>query len=277
MQSTRLLSRRAALGKLSAGSLLALGLWPGTLAAADRGRGGDFRFIVVSDTHCTSPECGPWLEGAVRQMKSLQPELVLHAGDLTDLAKPEHFATMKEVFGKLDVPWYPVIGNHDYASQTDRSAYDKCFPNRLNYAFRHRGWQFIALDSSEGQRYEGTTIGDETFRFVEKLEPGLDRTCPTILLTHFPLGPGVNYRPERSDELLDVFRDCNLQAVFCGHWHAQTRRDLGNYFLATGRCCALRRGNHDGSKEKGFLVCEAQDGRVFWQFVEYAGQGRGQA
>ena len=269
MQSTHCLSRRAALGKLTAGSLLALGLWPGALAAADRGRGGNFRFIVVNDTHCTSPECGPWLAKAVRQMNELKPELVLHAGDLTDLAKPEYFGTLKEVFGELEAPWYPVIGNHDYGSPTDRSAYEKYFPNRINYRFRHRGWQFVALDSSEGQNYEGTSISDATFAFVAQAARKLDRERPTILFTHFPLGPGVTYRPGRADELLDQFREFNVQAVFSGHWHGQTRRDIGGYFLTTGRCCALKRGNHDGSKEKGFLVCEAIDGRVHWNFVEF--------
>lgn len=269
MQSTHCLSRRAALGKLTAGSLLALGLWPGALAAADRGRGGNFRFIVVNDTHCTSPECGPWLAKAVRQMNELKPELVLHAGDLTDLAKPEYFGTLKEVFGELEAPWYPVIGNHDYGSPTDRSAYEKYFPNRINYRFRHRGWQFVALDSSEGQSYEGTSISDATFAFVAQAARKLDRERPTILFTHFPLGPGVTYRPGRADELLDQFREFNVQAVFSGHWHGQTRRDIGDFFLTTGRCCALKRGNHDGSKEKGFLVCEAIDGRVDWNFVEF--------
>ena len=52
------ITRRAALERLSAGTLLALGLWPGALRAADDTRSGSFRFIVVNDLHYMTPECG---------------------------------------------------------------------------------------------------------------------------------------------------------------------------------------------------------------------------
>jgi len=43
---------------LMAGTLLALGLWPGQA----HGEGGEaFRFVVVNDTHYLSDECGAWL------------------------------------------------------------------------------------------------------------------------------------------------------------------------------------------------------------------------
>src|SRR4030095_2696110 len=55
----RKISRRDALRHLSAGALLAAGLWPGALRAADRGYNAKFRFVVVNDTHLITPECGP--------------------------------------------------------------------------------------------------------------------------------------------------------------------------------------------------------------------------
>ena len=63
-------NRRAALEKLSAGTLLALGLWPGTLRGSNETPSGSFRFIAVNDTHCMSTECGPYLEGVVKQMRT---------------------------------------------------------------------------------------------------------------------------------------------------------------------------------------------------------------
>ena len=55
------MTRREALRHLSAGSLLALGLWPGALRAKDNPDSSSFRFLVVNDTHYMSPECGEWL------------------------------------------------------------------------------------------------------------------------------------------------------------------------------------------------------------------------
>src|SRR5258706_115000 len=90
-RSIKGITRREAL-RWGAGSLLALGLWPGALRAADKTGAGSFRFLVINDTHYMSPECGQWLEGVVRQMKTHDNiEFCLHAGDLTDKGRPEDF------------------------------------------------------------------------------------------------------------------------------------------------------------------------------------------
>jgi orotidine 5'-phosphate decarboxylase subfamily 2 len=60
----------------------------------------------------------------------------------------------------------------------------------------------------------------------------------------------------------------NLRIVFCGHHHGLTRSDSGETVFLTNRCCSISRGNHDGSNEKGYFLCEARDGRVSYSFVE---------
>jgi 3',5'-cyclic AMP phosphodiesterase CpdA len=264
-----LLTRRAALRHLSSGTLLALGLWPGTLRADNEQPTGRFRFIVVNDTHVQSPACGDYLAGVVRQMKQESPEFCLHCGDVTDKGEAVHHDAVHRVFRQLDAPLYPVIGNHDYFTPTDRSGYTKRFPLRLNYYFRHGGWQFIGLDSSQGQRYEKTTVQPATLKWLDDYLPRLNPRRPTVVFTHFPLGANVNYRPFNSEDVLDRFRDFNLQAVFSGHYHGFTERRSGQAILTTNRCCSLKRNNHDGSKEKGYFVCEAERGALSRRFVEY--------
>jgi len=263
------LTRRDALQRLSAGTLLALGMWPGALRASNEVPSGSFRFLVINDTHCTSPECGPYLEGVVRQMKKEDAEFCLHAGDVTDKAERNYFETVKDIFSPLPGAMYPVIGNHDYTTQTDRESYTSSFPKKLNYHFNHGGWQFVALDSSDGQRYEKTQIQPGTLQWLDEQLPRLDKRKPTVILTHFPLAADVKYRPENADALLDRFREFNLQAVFSGHYHAFTERKVGNAMFTTNRCCSLKRGNHDNTKEKGYFLCSAQDGRILRSFVEY--------
>jgi len=255
----------------SAAATLALGLWPGSLRA-DRARpSGSFRFVVVNDTHCVSPECLQYLEGAVAQMKREEPEFCLHGGDLTDKAELPYFESVKALFGVLPGPFYPVIGNHDYATQKDRSAYERVFPRRLNYHFQHGGWQFLCLDSSDGQRYEKTAIQPATMQWLSAQLPRLEPRQPTVILTHFPLGPDVQYRPSNADALLELFLDFNLQAVFSGHFHGFTEREAAGVVLTTNRCCALKRANHDGTKAKGYFLCSAEDGRLHRSFVEWKG------
>jgi 3',5'-cyclic AMP phosphodiesterase CpdA len=263
------LSRRDALRCLSAGSLLTLGLWPGALRASNETPAGAFRFLVLNDTHAVSPECPAYLEGLARQMQREDAEFLLHAGDLTDTADAGYFAAVKEIFSPLPGPFYPVIGNHDHASNSDRSAYQKAFPGTFNYSFSHRGWQFIGLDTTEGQHYDKTLIQSATFQWLDEHLPKLNRRKPTVIFTHFPMGVDVNYRPRNADALLGRFLDFNLQAVFSGHFHGFTERISAGVVLTTNRCCSLKRNNHDGTKEKGYFLCSAQEGRILRSFVEY--------
>src|SRR5205807_9380237 len=138
-----------------------------------------------------------WLEGIVKQMKG-RPEtfdFCLLAGDLAEQGRPDQLAGVKEIFKTLDGPTHVVVGNHDYLTQTDRKAFEQLFPNRLNYTFEHKGWQFVGLDTTEGQRSRGTSVQPETLAWLDTQVPRLDRKRPTVVFTHFPLGAFVIGRP----------------------------------------------------------------------------------
>lgn len=262
------LNRREALKYLSAGSLLALGLWPGSLRAKDNV--GRFRFLAVNDIHYLSPACGAWLKALVQQMRThTAVDFCLIAGDLTERGRMEDLATVRDIFKGLGMPVYVQIGNHDYTSQTDRRPYEKLFKNRINYFFKHEGWQFVGLDTTEGQHYSNTKIPSETFAWVRANLPKLDKAAPTIIFTHFPLAAKVRYRPANADELLELFLDYNLKAVVSGHWHGFTENQIGQTTLTTNRCCALKRHNHDNTTEKGYFLFAANEFGLNRTFVEF--------
>ncbi|BCM89620.1 3',5'-cyclic adenosine monophosphate phosphodiesterase CpdA [Abditibacteriota bacterium] len=256
---------------MSASATVASVLWPGVLAAQDDGKGdGSWRFISVNDLHYSEAACRPWFDKVVAAMKASAPdaEFCLLGGDLTDAGQPEQMANIRESFQGLGIPLYATPGNHDHLTDTDRSAYEKCFPGHTNQFFKHRGWQIIGLDTSDGTRYQNTKIHPETFAWMDEYLPKLDRTKPTIVWTHFPLGSGVNYRPLNADDLLNRLLDFNVQAAFSGHWHGFTEKSWRNGLFTTDKCCSRVRDNHDGTKEKGWFVCTVRDGRVSREFVE---------
>jgi predicted phosphohydrolase len=261
---------RRELLRLSAGTLLSAGVWPGVLQAEADGGPDDFHFIVVNDVHYLNARCGKWFEGVVRRMRS-HPEKIefcLLAGDLTEHGKREQMAPMRDLLRGLGKPTYVVVGNHDYWTQEDRRVYDDFFPQRSNYRFDFNRWQFLGLDTTDGQRAYGTSVKPPTLHWLDETLPKLDKKKPTVVFTHFPLGPHVITRPDNAAPLLARFKEYNLQAAFCGHYHGFTERHVRETTLTTNCCCSLWHPNHDGTKEKGYFLCHAKDGRIERTFIE---------
>ena len=144
------------------------------------------------------------------------------------------------------------------------------FKNQINYIVEHRGWQLVGIDTTAGDAWRDTKVSSETFAWLRENLPRLDVDKPTIIFTHFPLGADVPMRPLNADDVLMPFLEFNLCAAICGHFHGYTERWRGSASLTTGRCCARIRDNHDGTKEKGWLVCQAMaSGEVKREFVEF--------
>jgi predicted phosphodiesterase len=267
--ANQLVTRRAALARLTRLGLLAGAVGPLAMRSWSAETKPGFKFIVVNDTHYLSEECGVYLAGLVKQMNGEGAALCLHAGDVTEKGTVEHLAAAQKVFAQLRMPFHPVPGNHDWLSPTDRSGYAAAFPDKLNYSFTHEGWQFIALDTTDGQKYEHTRIQPETLAALGRMLAALDRQKPTVVFTHFPLCENVKMRPTNADNLLAQLDGWNVRAVFSGHYHAFTECERAGAPMTTNRCCALKRNNHDGTKEKGYFVCEAVAGKLTRRFVEY--------
>jgi len=271
MKHVNSISRREALTRITKLGLVAGALGPVAFDSLAAGKKSDFKFIVVNDTHYMSDECGVYLTGLVKQLNAEKPALVLHAGDVTDKGELAHLKAARHIFKGLDCDFHAVPGNHDWLTPTDRKPYLDTFSKQLNYTFNHAGWQFIGLDTTEAQKFEQTTIQPETFTALDNILGHLKRDRPTILFTHFPLCENVKMRPLNGEELLTKFKGWNLHAVFNGHYHAFTECQRDNAPITTNRCCALKRNNHDGTKEKGYFVCDVVDGNLTRRFVEYKG------
>jgi Calcineurin-like phosphoesterase len=262
---------RRELLRLSAGTLLTLGLWPGRLRG-DGTEASEFTFLVVNDLHFREEACALWFEEAVAAMKASAPaaEFCLLCGDLADGGEPSQHVGIRDTFQGLGIPAYAAIGNHDYLTDTDRQSYEEIFSDQINYIFEHDGWQLVGIDTTQGNAWQNTNVSSDTLGWLDKHLPKLDRRKPTILFTHFPLGAEVSMRPLNADDVLTRFLEFNLGAVFCGHFHGYTERALGEALITTDRCCSRVRANHDGSKEKGWFVCRATSaGEVTREFVEF--------
>jgi hypothetical protein len=255
--------------QLGAGALLSAGLWPGALRGQDA-NAQDFTFIEVNDLHYIDPGCVPFFEKMIAKMKAVagDAKLLLVVGDTCENGTPAQLGAMRDILRMMGMTTKVVIGNHDWTADGDRTAYDDVWPNSINYTFDQAGWQFVGLDSSDGVKYQNTSVLKHTFDWLDVNLPKLDKKRPLILFTHFPLGEGVQYQVKNANDLLDRFKEFNLRGVFNGHYHAFTQKTHNNVLITTDRCCAYRRDNHDGSLEKGFFLCKTKDGVITREFIE---------
>lgn len=261
---------RRAMMAAGASALLLADRWPGALAAEQTSTTA-LDFFIINDTHYMTPDCGKWLEKVVASMQQQKatPQFCIIAGDLTEKGDAKGMAAVRDIFGALKMPVHVVPGNHDYIKGTDRAAYDSIYPRALNYTFDAGGWQFVALDSTDGTK-SVVEIQKPTLDWCDANLPKIDKNKPLLLYTHFPLGPKVKMRAGNADALLDRFKEHNLRAVFGGHYHAFTETTIREIPIKTNRCCALKRQNHDGSLEKGYFLCSIKEDKVTPTFVKMA-------
>jgi len=245
-----------------------------------------FRFVVLNDLHYTDEQDKPWLDGIVDQINLTgaggggRVEQALILGDLGELGTEEELSAALQILQRLKMPWHVVPGNHDGPPGRPLGipgggleTFDRLFPNQRNYMFQHKGWQFVALDSSDGSGWQHVSARPETLAFARQAAATLDKNRPTIIYTHFPVGAGVPYTLENGPELLGIFKDQKVPVIFSGHYHGQTRIVQDNVELLTNRCCSMRREIHDGQTSRGYFLCRAtEDGRVEREFIEFVGK-----
>ena len=263
----------------SAGALLAGGLWPGRAWADAAPDAGAFTFLCVNDLHYFDKKGDDFFQRMVRQMNDTEdkgpdgkararPDFCLVLGDFAEDGTAEQLGAMRDHLKGLKMPTKFVVGNHDYVELDGRKPFEELFPGPPNYAFDHKGWQFVGLDTTHGRRGSKTAVQAPTLDWLKDNVPKLDKKRPTVLFTHFPMGWLVPSQPTNADAVLTPFKEYNLQAAFCGHFHASTERHKWDATITTNKCCSFYKPNHDFSKDKGYFLCHAKDGDVSRAFVE---------
>ena len=256
------------LGRLA--TLLGTQRWPGWLHATEAA---PCAFAVANDFHHDGPACDPWFERLFESIgRHPGLEFCVGLGDLSHQGQPESLEAIRRLSRCAGVPFYPVPGNHDNDLDGTMRRYAAVFPGRINYSWTQAGWQFVALDTTDGAKWKETHIAEATLAWVEEELARLDPRKPTVIFTHFPLGAGVRMRPLNADELLARFAGFNVRAAFCGHFHGRSAVRRGDCDLVTNVCCSRVAANHDESIDKGYWLCAARaDGTLTRALVTFAG------
>lgn len=193
------------------------------------------------------------LEYAIGEMNLLGPDLVMTVGDMINgynqreawLAEMGDFM---RVMNRLDMPWFPVAGNHDVywrgegrpENEHDED-YERYF-GPLWYAFEHKGCWFFALYSDEGDPETGEknfskaasqVMSPQQTQWLKDTLNKARRAHHVFLFLHHPRWTGGGYGDDW-DRIHTILKEAgNVSAVFAGHTHRMKyngKRDGIEYF-----------------------------------------------
>jgi 3',5'-cyclic AMP phosphodiesterase CpdA len=198
-----------------------------------------FRTIIFADPQPRFIEEIDYLaHGVVEELIGTEAAFGITLGDLVgdDLSL---FDPLNRTVGRIGIPWYNVIGNHDinYDALTDRDS-DESFERVYGpptYAFVYGRVHFIVLDNVvyEGVNFEQQSIGAyrggfsaRQLKFVENYLATVPRDRLVVLAMHLPFHspPHVveNYRL-----LFEIIREHPHTLSLAGHTHFQESQFFG--------------------------------------------------
>jgi len=176
-----------------------------------------------------------------------RPSLVLHTGDITQLAKPEEFDTANEVLKgvKTDRVFY-VPGEHDVATDNGVSylqRYGKGTKGGGWYSFDHSGVHFVGLVNVLNLKAGGLgSLGAEQIAWLKRDVAGLSSSTPIVLFAHVPLWtvyPEWGWGTDDSEQALALLKRFGSVTVLNGHIHQIMQKVEGNVAFHTALSTAF--------------------------------------
>ena len=205
-------------------------------------------FVQVSDSHIgfnkeANKDVTATLTEAVAKVNALpqRPALVLHTGDITQLAKPEEFDTASEVLKglKTDRVFY-VPGEHD-VSYLQR--YGKGTKGGGWYSFDHSGVHFVGLVNVLNLKAGGLgSLGADQIAWLRKDVDRLSSSTPLVLFAHVPLWtvyPEWGWGTDDSEQALALVKRFGSVTVLNGHIHQIMQKVEGNISFHTAMSTAF--------------------------------------
>lgn len=217
-----------------------------------------FSFVIYGDRTGGPAEGIEVLAQAVEDTNLLDPDLVMTVGDLVEgyNQTPEWLQQMEEyrgVMAKLNMPWYPVAGNHDIYWPGDSPPpghherdYEAHF-GPLWYWFGHKNAAFIVLYSDEGdavnntKNFRGaanTQMSPEQLAWLRQTLTETTDYDHVFVFLHHPRWDSDRYPDSNWHEVHETLAAAgNVTAAFAGHIHRQSfhgiKDGISYYTLAT--------------------------------------------
>jgi 3',5'-cyclic AMP phosphodiesterase CpdA len=210
-------------------------------------------FVQISDSHIGfKKEANPDVIGTLTKAIDLvnaipvQPEFIIHTGDITHLSRADEFDTAQQLLSRLKASeLHTVPGEHDVADATQSeyfARFGKPSDGRGYYSFDHRGVHMVALNNVMNFKPGGLGIlGDDQMKWLANDLGALSSSTPVVVFAHMPMwniyepwGWGTG----DAAQAMALLRRFGSVTVLNGHIHQIVQKVEGNITFHTARATA---------------------------------------
>jgi 3',5'-cyclic-AMP phosphodiesterase len=225
--------------------------------------------VVPGDLHLTEPDLDN-VRVAFRVVEDvnrlIRPDFVQFIGDNVQDATEAQFRLFDEIRGRLEVPHFALIGDHDAKDDPSANGFRQHIGEPYG-AISLRGFRFIRLNTQESRPVGLSARQIDWFRGeVDAALAGYERVV--VFQHNYPYqiwelfdGPGI-------DDWRAIVQTRRVQAIVCGHTHYwQVANDGRNVAIATRSI-----GDPEGGPPGYALLCFLGDDlSVIYRSVEDRG------
>ncbi len=223
-------------------------------ASAHKRGGSSFTFVQISDSHIgfdkpANVDVTGTLQAAIDKINALavEPDLILHTGDLSHLSKPGEFDTLDQVLKSArPKQTFYVPGEHDVALDNGRQFIDRYGKGTKGagwQSFDHKGVHFIGLVNVVDLKAGGLgTLGPEQLEWLEDDLKGRTSSTPIVVFAHIPLWaayPEWGWGTQDSAQALAYLKKFGSVTVLNGHIHQIMQKVEGNVTFHTAMATAF--------------------------------------
>lgn len=212
-----------------------------------------FSFLQISDTHvgfkkAANPDVIGTLKETIAKVRALavQPDFIVHTGDITHLATPEQFDTAQQLLAELNLPIHFIPGEHDIADGTNPQPfldrYGKGTKGNGWYSFDANGVHFVALVNVVHLADKGMgSLGSDQLAWLKDDVAHLSASTPIVVLSHFPLWPLFpewGWGTADGTQALALLKRFASVTALNGHIHQIQQKTEGHMVFHAGRSTA---------------------------------------
>lgn len=218
------------------------------------------------------------MEPLARQVRELQPHLVVVAGDLTQRARREQFAAARRFLDLLPHPQIVVPGNHDVPAYNLVRRFLQPLKRYRHYISRDPLPSYmdeeIAVFGLNSARSLTTKYGELRSKDIEHVcerLTGLSGKPVKIIVCHHPFELPPHHSPRdlirKASSAMKSFAECGVDVILSGHLHtSHTSHTAQRYRIPGHSALIVQAGTATSNRYRGelnsFNVLRVEEAKV---------------